>query len=85
MFRANFHFTNSEKFDAYGFVSAGYRGSSITFTSNDPNAIKSSYSFIPFGLKPGVGFRYFFTDNIGINAEIAIGTPVMGGGLSFKF
>jgi len=85
MFRANFHFNNAEKFDAYGFVSAGYRGSNLTFTSNDPNAAKASISFIPFGIKPGIGLRYFFTENIGLNLEIAAGTPIMSGGLSFKF
>jgi hypothetical protein len=42
-------------------------------------------SFIPLGIKPGVGFRYFFTKNIGINTEVALGMPVFNGGLSVKF
>ncbi|MBA2610600.1 MAG: hypothetical protein H0U95_01425 [Bacteroidetes bacterium] len=85
MFRANFHFTNSENFDAYGFVSAGYRGTTFSFTSNDPYAIKANYTGIPFGLKPGVGLRYFFIPAMGLNLEMAIGTPLISGGLSFKF
>lgn len=88
-FRANFHFTKSEKFDGYFFVAGGYRGSSFTVSSTDPTFVKEDYKLPrvvpPYGFKPGLGFRYFFTDNIGINMEIAIGTPVMGGGLSFKF
>lgn len=87
MFRANFHFADSDKFDAYGLLSAGYRRNSFTFTSNDPlgdTNIKIP-NFIPFGFKPGIGFRYFFTSNIGLNLEIAAGTPVLCGGLSFKF
>ncbi|MBA3663692.1 MAG: hypothetical protein H0W61_05735 [Bacteroidetes bacterium] len=89
MFRANFHFAKSEKFDAYFLISAGYRGTTFTVNSNDPSFNKSVYVIPrvlpPYGFKPGLGFRYFFTDNIGINAEIAIGTPVMCGGLTFKF
>lgn len=88
-FRANFHFAKSEKFDAYFLISAGYRGSTWTVDSNDPSFNKSDYKIPrvvpPYGFKPGLGFRYFFTPAIGINAELAIGTPVMSGGLTFKF
>ena len=95
-FRANFHFAKSEKFDAYGLISAGYRKGDYTYsyTTTDPNS--ASYNtnstglllpgaVIPIGLKPGIGFRYFFTNNIGINLEIALGNPLMCGGLSLKF
>ncbi len=86
MFRANFHFAKSDKFDAYGFLSAGYRGTSFNFSTNDPNTSKLTFNgLIPFGLKPGMGFRYFFTPSFGLNAEIAIGTPIICGGLAFKF
>jgi hypothetical protein len=85
--RFNYHFIQSEKFDGYMLINAGYRGATNTFSTTDPN---SSYSitlpnFVPVGIKVGVGFRYFFTKAIGINAEIALGTPIMSGGLSFKF
>ncbi len=87
MFRANFHFADAEKFDAYGLISAGYRRNDYSFTSNDPFGTVNVKipNFIPFGIKPGIGFRYFFTPNIGLNAEIAAGTPLICGGLSFKF
>ena len=87
MFRANFHFVDSKTFDAYGFFSAGYRNTSYNFTSTNPNAnsLRTFNSIIPFGIKPGIGIRYFFTTNIGLNAEFALGTPLMSGGLSFKF
>lgn len=86
-FRANFHFAKSDKLDAYGFVSAGYRGTSLRYTSSVPggSASYNSPSFIPFGIKPGIGLRYFFTPAFGLNAEFAIGTPLICGGLSFKF
>jgi hypothetical protein len=87
MFRANFHFAKSEKFDAYGLISVGYRSTKFNFTSTNPydNGSYDFNSLIPVGVKPGLGFRYFFIPNVGINLEIAAGTPLMCGGLSFKF
>ena len=86
-FRANFHFAKSDKLDAYGLVSAGYRGNSFKYTSGVPggNVSYNTPSLIPFGVKPGIGLRYFFTPAFGINAEFAFGTPLICGGLSFKF
>ncbi len=86
-FRANFHFAKSDKLDAYGLVSAGYRGNSFKYKSGLPggNVTYNTPSFVPFGIKPGIGLRYFFTPAFGINAEFAIGTPIICGGLSFKF
>ena len=84
--RLNLHFAKSENFDAYMLFNAGYRNMSATFESNDPLAIEESVSsFVPIGIKIGLGIRYFFTDNIGIHTEIALGSPLIGGGLSFKF
>jgi len=84
--RANFHFAKSEKFDAYGFLSGGYRNTFVNFTSTDIGyTIKLLSLPFNFGVKPGMGFRYFFTPSFGLNAEIAIGTPIICGGLAFKF
>jgi outer membrane protein W len=84
--RANFHFAKSSNFDAYFLISAGYRGQNFSYTTTDPTwqgtSIKNP---LMFGLKPGLGLRYFFTDNIGLNMEIALGSPVMCGGLSLRF
>jgi len=86
MFRANFHFLNTEKFDGYGFIAAGYKGTTYAYSSNDPRdpGLKLR-GFVPVGFKPGVGLRYFFIKNVGINMELALGSPVFGGGLSVKF
>lgn len=85
--RANFHFAKSEKFDAYFLVGAGYKNRTYSVTTNDPdyNNEKTSFTLVPYGMKPGLGLRYFFTPNFGINAEIAAGTPLMSAGLSVKF
>ena len=87
MFRANFHFADAEKFDAYALVSAGYRTTTFKYTTDNPydDTHVNFRTLIPVGVKPGIGLRYFFTDNIGLNMEIALGTPLMCGGLSFKF
>jgi hypothetical protein len=88
MMRVNFHLVESEHFDTYILISAGYRKVDWVFKSTDPyyNRPISTYrSPFPVGVKPGLGLRYFFTDNIGLNVELALGTPIMCGGLSFRF
>jgi hypothetical protein len=85
MGRMNYHFSEDKKFDAYGFISAGYRYRAYTISTNDPLLPSVSVSGIPFGVKPGVGLRYFFVKNFGLNVEFAAGTPLIGGGISLKF
>lgn len=86
MFRANFHFAQEEKFDAYALISAGYRITTFDLKTNDTYNPRLTYrTLFPFGVKPGIGLRYFFNKNIGLHTEIALGTPLMCGGLSFKF
>lgn len=84
--RANFHFTKDDNFDSYAIVAMGYRNLALKFETNDPDFVEQKVgSLVPVGVKFGVGFRYFFTDNIGLNAELALGSPLMSGGLSVKF
>lgn len=84
--RMNLHFAKSEKFDGYVLFNGGYRNYNVVWESNDPffdNVNQSS--FVPVGVKVGLGLRYFFVPNFGLHAEIALGSPLMCGGLSFKF
>jgi hypothetical protein len=87
MMRFNFHFVKREQLDVYALMSMGYRKTIFTGKTNDPDGISGTAfpSVFPVGLKPGMGIRLFITKNIGINAELAIGTPIISGGLSFKF
>jgi outer membrane protein W len=86
MFRFNYHFAESRRFDAYGFIGAGYRNTSMVYTSSNPYPNKVKYeSFFPFGIKPGLGLRGFLTKNIGVHLELAAGTPLMSAGVSFAF
>lgn len=87
MVRLNIHFVKDENFDCYFLTSAGYRNTKVTYETNNPN-YKGDFKFnfpINFGLKPGLGVRYFFNNAIGLHGEIAIGTPIACAGLSFRF
>src|SRR3990167_4391743 len=85
----NYHFLESnDNLDAYFMVGAGYSNRSFKFTSTDPDYIEdeASGSLIPVASRVGVGMRYFFTDNIGLNLAIGFGQGgIINGGLSFKF
>ncbi len=85
----NYHFLESnDNLDAYFMVGAGYSNRSFKFTSTDPDYIEDevSGSLIPIASRVGVGMRYFFTDNIGVNLAIGFGQGgIINGGLSLKF
>lgn len=86
MGRVNIHFGDTPNFDVYPFIGAGLRFSSTSLKTNDPNLpLKLRANFFPFGVKPGLGMRYFISPNIGVHAEIALGTPIILAGISFKF
>ncbi|CAG5083361.1 hypothetical protein [Parvicella tangerina] len=84
--RINFHFGNSDVFDGYAGVGAGYRMASWKFESNDPDfGDQSVDGLIPVSFRAFVGGRYFFTDALGLNFEIGLGGgALLQGGLSLK-
>lgn len=85
MGRVNFHFGDNQNFDVYPFIGAGLRLTSTRLKTNDPNLpLQLKANFFPFGVKPGLGLRYFFTPNFGIHTELALGTPLISAGISFK-
>ena len=94
MFRTNLHFFDEGDFDMYVLFSAGYRHIQREVTANalehdilkylDTKGIKLPNPFM-FGIKPGFGFRYFFSGPIGMHMEIAAGTPLVSGGVSARF
>lgn len=85
LLRFNYHFAGSDKFDSYFAVGAGYKNTSITAKSTDPNFEEASLSgLIPVATRIGVGGRYYFTDNIGLSAEIGLGGPLVSAGLTVK-
>lgn len=90
MITFNYHFIDHDALDFYGIVGAGYKNRSFKYTSTDPLSVEDSWDFgttlIPVAFRMGVGLRYFFTDNIGINLGVGFGQgSIINGGLSFKF
>jgi hypothetical protein len=87
--RFAFHFGNSDKFDGYFGVAAGYFSSKLTYETNDPNASADDFNWnnlTPFAMRLDVGGNYFFTENIGLNFEIGLGGgPIVNAGLAIKF
>ncbi len=86
--RANYHFAQTDRLDAYVGFGAGTNIRSFGFTSDDPTFDEednTTGALIPFSLRVALGTRYYLTDNIGLNVELGLGGPVVSGGLSFKF
>lgn len=92
--RFNFHFLkNSEKFDLYWGLGAGYGSTKITWNENpDVNSgdirekqrvteftdyITSAYSKLPLALENVVGLRYAITPNSGFYAEAGMSKSIL--------
>lgn len=89
--RALGYFGSSKKADLYAGVRIGATNWSISSTSNDPNY--DPEDDVGFGSRtlPAFqlilfGFRGYITDNIGLNAEVAVGAPhYVSGGVTYRF
>lgn len=81
--KMNFHFATDANIDPYCTVGAGIK--QTTFYDNSTSGVEWTGNLIPVAFRMGVGLRYFFTDAIGVNAEVGLGGPMMQGGISFKF
>jgi outer membrane protein W len=84
--RINYHFGNSDSFDAYVGVGAGYRYIVRSYSTNDPNYDPDdTEGILPVAMRLAIGARYFFTDNIGLHMEFGMGGGnIVHYGLSFK-
>ncbi len=86
--RFNYHFDISNPdLDAYFGVGAGSNNRFRTTFENGTEIDDdlSNLTLIQFSARVCAGMRYYFTENIGLNAEIGLGGPLVSGGLSFKF
>ena len=86
----NYHFLDSDKVDFYAMAGAGYKNRNFKLTSTDPAfdeaAANVSVTLIPVAIRIGLGVRYFFTDNLGINVQLGFGhSAIINGGLALKF
>jgi len=83
--RVLFHFTHGDHFDAYSGLRIGLSHWNDDNNANDPNyaLVKGNLNFPSFQLL--YGMKFYFTDDVGLHLELALGTPYfIEGGLSFK-
>ena len=92
LIRFNYHFATTKKLDPYLAVGGGFRTTTNSFTTNDPNGSLSQYNLITISRTPSnisfeslVGLKYYFSKNIGIYSEIGISKSVIQIGLSVGF
>ena len=84
----NYHFVESDKFDAYFVTGLGYGNRNTTFASTNKDYIvpASTSSLFPVAARIGVGMRYFFTENIGANLGLGLGQGgLVNIGITAKF
>jgi hypothetical protein len=82
----NFHFVRTDKIDVYFATKAGYYNRSFGMVTNDPNYHLSLSLGDPIAFRLEIGMRYYFTENIGIHANLGFpGGPLVAAGVSFKF
>ena len=93
-FILNYHVVQSDKFDMYLGWGLGYKNTNRTWTTDSGNQdeldiLNSGLDAlkVPISIKWfSCGGRYFFTDNIGMNFEVALGGGQLGKiGLTGKF
>ena len=84
--RFDYHFGNSDNFDGYFGVGAGYRSRTYYSESNNPNYNGSIEGINPISFRLAVGGTYYLIDNLGLNLELGLGGGgLLRGGLAFKF
>lgn len=90
--RFNYHFDiSTPNLDAYFGVGAGTNNRFRKLYTNgkedndDIDLDLGNFTVIPFSMRICTGMRYYFTENIGMNAEIGLGGPLISAGLSFRF
>jgi hypothetical protein len=85
--RMNYHFVSEDKLDAYVGFGAGTNIRKYVYKNDMPNAdtFTESGTLLPFSMRIALGMRYYFTNNIGFNAELGLGGPLVSLGLSVRF
>lgn len=82
--KMNVHFGTTESIDPYFTVGAGYKSTNI-YLGGPNNSADVNINLVPLSMRIGIGLHYFFTDYIGINAEVGLGGPAIQVGLAAKF
>lgn len=86
--RFNYHFDISNpNLDAYFGVGVGTNNRFRKYWLNDvlqPTDALTNITLLPVSVRVCTGIRYYFTPNIGLNAELGLGGPMISGGISIK-
>ncbi|MCH2225378.1 MAG: porin family protein [Crocinitomicaceae bacterium] len=85
--RFNYHFDiSSPDLDVYIGFGAGTNNRFYKYYENgsETEDASTTITLLPVSFRFASGMRYYFTDNIGLNAEIGLGGPVVSAGLSIK-
>lgn len=80
----NLHFATGESIDPYFTCGIGYKNTKV-YDDYPNSATNITLNIVPIAFRAGIGMRYFFSDIVGVHAEVGLGGPIMQGGLSFKF
>jgi len=85
--RMNIHFGDSDKLDAYWGFGLGYRSNNFDYYTTYPNdpSVLTWKALVPIGFETTFGIRYYFTDNIGLYAEVGAAKSIAQAGLAVKF
>lgn len=85
--RFNYHIGSDDKFDPYVGFGMGYRNATWKYDTTDPDGTTDVdiSGLMPFGMELTIGARYFFSENIGLYAEVGAAKSVVQGGLAVKF
>ncbi|MFY8127186.1 MAG: OmpW family outer membrane protein [Chitinophagaceae bacterium] len=82
--RGSYHFATSDKFDPYVGLMIAYNNVKVSTLGSGAGMFGTA---AVSGILPGgyLGANYYFTDNIGLNAEVGYGVSLVSLGVSFKF
>ena len=84
--RMNYHFSREERVDAYVGVGLGLSVRKVGVETEMVS--RQDYTGIgglfPLNMRLAVGIRYYFIRNLGIQAEMGLGGPLVSAGLSLR-
>ena len=85
MLRTSWEFVKSGGFEMNWNNSIGFRNASWNWSATDPDlTINTDWNGgIPIAFRSALGFRYMFTENVGLNLEVGVlGGALLNGGLT---